>query len=118
MLQENIFDLSKNSREGIIESLKTKSGRTFYIKDEGRAVASASTTAENSLSAMVVGVCTDVNHRNKGLASVCLSALCEQLLAEAKSLCLFYDNPAAGSIYKRLGFKDIGMWSMWHKAVD
>jgi predicted GNAT family acetyltransferase len=26
--------------------------------------------------------------------------------------CLFYDNPAAGSIYRRLGFEDIGPWHL------
>ncbi|MGA0633387.1 GNAT family N-acetyltransferase, partial [Bacillus thuringiensis] len=26
---------------------------------------------------------------------------------------LFYNNPTAGRIYKRLGFKDIGMWTMY-----
>ncbi|WLD94833.1 GNAT family N-acetyltransferase [Alkalihalobacillus sp. AL-G] len=117
-LMENVFDFSNNSKEGLLQTLKTKSGRTFFIKEEELAIACASTTAENSMSAMVVGVCTDEHHRNKGLASVCLSALCEEVLTEGKSLCLFYDNPAAGSIYKRLGFKDIGKWSMWHKAVE
>jgi predicted GNAT family acetyltransferase len=41
-----------------------------------------------------------------------MNALCLDVLAEGKTLCLFYDNPKAGSIYKRLGFKDIGFWSM------
>lgn len=31
-------------------------------------------------------------------------------------LCLFYDNPAAGRIYKRIGFRDIGKWCMWTYA--
>ncbi|TKI86654.1 GNAT family N-acetyltransferase, partial [Bacillus cereus] len=32
---------------------------------------------------------------------------------ESRTLCLFYNNPVAGRIYKRLGFKDIGMWTMY-----
>ena len=39
-------------------------------------------------------------------------ALCEELLGEGKELCLFYDNPDAGTIYKKLGFEDIGFWIM------
>lgn len=27
-------------------------------------------------------------------------------------ICLFYDNPRAGSIYRALGFEDVGMWTM------
>ena len=34
------------------------------------------------------------------------------LLKEGKSLCLFYDNPKAGSIYHRLGFENIDRWTM------
>ncbi|MBZ9687115.1 hypothetical protein G9F72_012350 [Clostridium estertheticum] len=29
------------------------------------------------------------------------------------TLCLFYDNPSAGKIYKSLGFEEIGFWSLW-----
>jgi predicted GNAT family acetyltransferase len=111
------FTGSNASRESMIHSIQTKSGRSYFMKQGDHAIASVSTTAENSMSAMVVGVCTAMEHRNQGLVSRCLSALCEDVLKEGKSLCLFYDNPAAGSIYKRIGFKEIGRWTMWHKAV-
>jgi predicted GNAT family acetyltransferase len=94
-------------------SLEKGFGRAYYVKDNNVIVSSASSTAENSQSAMIVGVGTLVDHQNKGLASYCMSKLCGELLAEGKMLCLFYDNPAAGSIYKRIGFVDIGKWSMW-----
>jgi hypothetical protein len=44
--------------------------------------------------------------------SVCLSSLCRDLLGEGKTLCLFYDNPRAGSVYHRLGFETIDQWLM------
>ena len=65
------------------------------------------------MSAMIVGVATDKDYRNQGLASAVMSKLCEEVLNEGKELCLFYDNPSAGKIYKRIGFTDIGIWSMW-----
>ncbi len=111
------FSESSATRESMVHTIETKSGRTYFMKEIDKAIASVSTTAENSVSAMIVGVCTDIEYRNQGLASKCLSALCEDVLKEGKTLCLFYDNPAAGSIYKRLGFMDIGKWTMWHKTV-
>ncbi|MBT2687636.1 GNAT family N-acetyltransferase [Bacillus sp. ISL-47] len=89
------------------------SSRSYYIVDDGKMVSTASTTAENSLSAMVVGVATAENSKKKGYATQCMVKLCRQLLAENKELCLFYDNPAAGAIYKRIGFEDIGFWMMY-----
>lgn len=92
---------------------KHKTGRTYIVRDEqGTMVASASSTAENSQSAMIVAVGTRPGYERKGYATLCMEKLCSQLLAEAKTLCLFYNNPKAGKIYKRLGFTDIGMWTM------
>lgn len=87
--------------------------RCYYIEEDGLMVSSASSTAENSQSAMIVGVGTLPGHQKKGYASYCMSYICSELLAEGKMLCLFYDNPAAGNIYKRIGFVDIGKWCMW-----
>lgn len=89
-----------------------KTGRTYIMRQGGQIVASASTTAENSQSAMIVGVGTKPGYTRQGYATYCMEKLCGELLAEGKSLCLFYDNPVAGKIYKRLGFEDIGMWTM------
>lgn len=76
-------------------------------------VSMASTTAENTFSAMVVGVATLESYKKKGYATACMVKLCDQLLSEGKELCLFYDNPEAGAIYKRIGFEDIGFWMMY-----
>ncbi|RTQ95655.1 GNAT family N-acetyltransferase [Lysinibacillus telephonicus] len=93
--------------------LETKTGRTYFIRVNGEMVTTASTTAENSRSAMVVAVATKEEFKRKGLATDCMIKLCKDLLAEGKELCLFYDNPEAGKIYKRLGFEDIGFWNLY-----
>ncbi|UOQ92605.1 GNAT family N-acetyltransferase [Halobacillus shinanisalinarum] len=113
-LQNQIPEFERdNSREDSIRrGIEQKSARVYYSEDNGTMISSASTTAENSMSAMVVGVCTHPNYKRKGYASTCMLKLCQDLLADGKMLCLFYDNPEAGSIYKRLGFEDIGMWMM------
>ncbi|TCP20771.1 hypothetical protein EV207_1498 [Scopulibacillus darangshiensis] len=94
-------------------ALKNGTSRSFFIMEDGKMVSTASTTAENSLSAMVVGVATLENYKKRGYATKCMLRLCSLLLDEGKELCLFYDNPAAGAIYKRIGFEDIGYWMMY-----
>ncbi|MBO3444755.1 GNAT family N-acetyltransferase [Clostridium sp. CCUG 7971] len=97
----------------LVRKIEDKSGRIYYIENENKEIVSvAQTAAENSKSAMVVGVATREDYRNKGLLSKCLSRLCNDLLNENKTLCLFYDNPKAGRIYHRLGFETIGKWTM------
>jgi uncharacterized protein len=107
------FATSTFSVERKRETLSNGSARSYFIEEDGRIISSASSTAENSQSAMIVGVGTLSGYEKKGLASFCMSVLCAELLNEGKMLCLFYDNPAAGSIYKRIGFVDIGNWCMW-----
>jgi predicted GNAT family acetyltransferase len=90
--------------------LSDGSGRTFCAKFGGKIAAAASTTAETKTAAMVVSVMTHPDYRRGGYATSCVYRLCRELLSEGKGLCLFYDNPAAGSIYRKLGFEDIGKW--------
>jgi predicted GNAT family acetyltransferase len=111
------FRLVPTAEESFRRALATGSGRSYLIRAEGKVVSIASTTAENSRSAMVVGVCTHPDYRRLGLATACIQALCQELLHEGKSLCLFYDNPQAGSIYRRLGFRELGMWGMLYANV-
>lgn len=94
-------------------ALNNGTSRSFFIMEDGKMVSTASTTAENSLSAMVVGVATLENYKKKGYATTCVLKLCSDLLEEGKELCLFYDNPKAAAIYKRIGFEDIGFWMMY-----
>lgn len=102
--------------ERMEKKYKDKTGRGYHIKnDEKEVISSAETGAENTYSAMVLGVCTDPMYRGYGYATAVLSKLCHDLLNEGKSLCLFYDNPDAGEIYKRIGFEDIGIWSIWKR---
>lgn len=80
---------------------------------DGRLIATASTSAENSESAMVVGVATAIDCRGKGYASAVVSALCWDCFERGKKyLCLFYDNPVAGRIYNRIGFQELGQYGM------
>lgn len=106
------FHTPSTAGERMKRSMSSGAMRAYVIGDGGSMAASASTSAENSRSAMVAGVCTHPEHRGKGYATACVAALCRDVLAEGKSLCLFFDNPQAGAIYERIGFRPIGEWSM------
>lgn len=103
-----------NSLERLQNKFIHKDGRGYHIiNDKNEAISSAETTAENSYSAMIVAVCTNPSCRMNGYATAVVSKLCKDLLLEGKTLCLFYDNPAAGKIYKNLGFEEIDLWNLW-----
>lgn len=106
------FHIRTDAREMLIKSMEARTARTYYTEENGVFTSCVSTTAENSRSAMIVGVCTRNDRRRKGLATAIMKKLFKDVLNEGKALCLFYDNPDAGRIYKRLGFKDIGTWTM------
>ncbi|KGR74481.1 GNAT family N-acetyltransferase [Ureibacillus sinduriensis] len=103
-------NITVESKKRVIEN---KTGRTYFIRVDGEMATTASTTAENSSSAMIIAVATKEKFKRQGLATDCMIKLCKDLLNEGKELCLFYDNPEAGKIYKRLGFEDIGFWNMY-----
>jgi predicted GNAT family acetyltransferase len=87
-------------------------GRIFVAHHGGNIVSAALTNAETPEMAMIGGVFTPPELRNRGYATACMDALCRDLLSEGIQPCLFYDNPRAGSIYRRLGFQDIGTWRL------
>lgn len=101
---EDPSDLQKNMEKGF--------SRTYYIEEKDEPVSVVSTTAETRGAAMIVGVCTKKGYEHRGFATGCLIKMIAALKAEHKQPCLFYDNPEAGKIYKKLGFSDIGEWVM------
>lgn len=92
------------------------SGRNYGIYADGKLVSSAGSTAECSNLAMAVAVCTDPDYRDHRYASACIARLSNELLKEGKTPCLFYNAPNAAKIYKGLGYRDIGTWTMIKKG--
>jgi len=87
-------------------------GRYVVTQDGANIVSAVCTSVETSNAAMVGGVFTPEQGRNRGYATAAMIHLCSELIIEGKQPCLFYANPAAGSIYRRLGFEDIGPWHL------
>lgn len=88
--------------------------RVYLAEVEGQVAAAALTNAETAAQAMVGGVYTPPNWRGRGLAGAVCSALCAALQAEQKTPVLYWKNPAAGAVYARMGFREIGVWrAVW-----
>ncbi|MGL4914164.1 MAG: GNAT family N-acetyltransferase [Romboutsia sp.] len=111
-LYEVIDEFENTSSDNIRNGLRT--GRGYCVEIDSQVVAMAKSTSENKTHAMIVGVGTHPNYRKKGLATKCTIKICSELLKENKIPCLFYDNEEAGKIYKRIGFKDIGYWTIYY----
>lgn len=111
-LHQLCFPDSLNDPEEQRLTLTNHSGRLYGIFADGRLASVAGSTAECSTLAMAIGVATDPACRGRGYAAACIAKLSAALLAEGKTPCLFYDNPSAARIYKALGYRDIGDWSL------
>ncbi|MEF9893587.1 MAG: GNAT family N-acetyltransferase [Anaerorhabdus sp.] len=103
---------------GMKKSIEDKTGRTYFLKKDSKIVSVASSTAETKGLAMIVGVATLPEYRGLGYASEIMKKLCMDLLSEDKVPCLFYNNPAAGRIYHRIGFEDIGRWALRRNKAE
>ncbi len=88
--------------------------RIWLAEADGEILSAALTNAELPDAAMIGGVYTRPQLRGRGLGRAVCSALCAELLAEKKQPVLYWKTPAAGAVYRRLGFHSIGQWrSIW-----
>ena len=100
-----------------------RDGRVYLALDATGAIgAAALTNAETQTPprlAMVGGVFTLPAQRGRGLAASVCSVLCASLLADGITPVLYWKHPAAGHIYRELGFQPIGTWrSVWLERID
>lgn len=102
------------SREEYIASqlgtLRAADRRTLFLCMDGKMVASCATIRETSRSAIIIGVVTHPDYRRRGYGTELLVELCSALLSEGRYPYLFYDNPAARSVYLRLGATEVCEW--------
>ena len=92
--------------------IETGAGRHLLIEQNGILYCQANSTAETPRAAMIAGVATRADHRRQGMAKAVVSQLCQQLLDEGKTPCLFTDSEEAAALYRRLGFVPAGSWVM------
>ncbi len=106
---------AKGDEEAINYFLRNsgENGTTVFIEEDGIVAATASAVYETKKSAMIVAVATHDDHRQKGLGKKVMHYLMDLYVNhKGKTLCLYYDDPRAEKLYKRLNFVDIDRWSM------
>lgn len=88
-------------------------GYGFGIKVNNKLVSLAQGVNDFESYVTISGVCTDPEFEGKGYATLCTSTLCKKYINDDKEIFLFYNNPLAGNIYKKLGFQECGIWSRY-----
>jgi len=107
-------DAGKMTRSRRAIQRPLQAGRVFVAEVNGEIVSAALTNAETDDLAMIGGVYTPPSHRNRGYASSVMTELCRSLLNDGKRPVLYYEDPAAATVYHRLGFRERGVWrSVW-----
>ena len=113
---EELDSVRKKTEEEFIQYLLDNSdgnGTTVFIEEDNQVIASASAVGETKRTAMIVGVATHPDYRNQGLGHIVLHYLLNLYInKKGKTLCLYYDDEAAGYLYEKLGFVKINDWIM------
>jgi predicted GNAT family acetyltransferase len=105
------------TRENVASKVTT--GRVFVVEEPGlafgrpRIVSCALLNIEGHDAGLIGGVFTMPSARGRGCAAACTASLSLDLQADGKIPCLFYENPVAGRVYRRLGFTGGGHWAVF-----
>ena len=94
--------------------------RTYVAETQGRLVSAASTSAETARAAMIGGVWTAPDARNRGHSTAVVAELSRELRGEGRRPFLFYlvDNAPAAAVYARVGYRVAGRWSVAYIAPE
>lgn len=85
--------------------------RLKAVEKEGRLISFAMTSAETEKSAIISGVFTDKNYRNRGFGEAALMSLVKSLTADNKTVYIMTAEEKMTSYYEKRGLKKIGLWS-------
>lgn len=109
------------SRDNV--AAKLAEPRVFVVEEPAttlwpaRIVSCALLNVEGRDAGLIGGVFTLPEARGKGYAAACTAAISQDLQRDGKLPCLFYENPVAGRVYRRLGFEDAGLWALLFLAA-
>lgn len=72
--------------------------------------------AQSDFYSLIVGVATHPNYVRQGYAQACLHKLLEKMFQTQRSVYLQYDDPYAGKLYEKLGFKVIDQVAFYTRS--
>lgn len=98
-------------KEQLLSRLQEGMGRNYILKRDGKIVHHAATYAELENLAVISGVITSEDYRGKGIGTLAVRKLCDDLLKEGKKPCLFYYTKQAEQFYQKLGFERGTGWA-------
>ena len=105
--QRECFEDPSESEAVLTEMLDSKEICIKIIKnDSNEIISSGRVSGETSKAGMLTRIGTLKSEESKGFATAITAALTLYCLENDKKACLFYNEPAAGSIYHRLGYQD------------
>jgi predicted GNAT family acetyltransferase len=102
--------------DNIRTRISSGEGIHMFMRRDGKIAAHGNTFAQTKHAAFVSGIFTLPDCRGKGYATQIVAALCRKLLDAGRTPVLSYDNPSAGAIYHRVGFRVIDRLSFFHAA--
>ncbi|AKA49836.1 hypothetical protein VO56_00920 [Mycoplasmopsis gallinacea] len=107
---------SQNLDKHFLEGAFDKDAYWGFVIDKDNKIAShASISAYTDKTVMIGGVFTLSEYRNQKLATKCMVKLCDYIIKQrGKIPVLFYENPIAGEVYQKLGFKVNGILTVIH----
>ena len=98
-------------KEQLLTRLSEGMGRNYVLKRDGEFIHHAATYAELDNLAVISGVITREDWRGKGVGTLAVRKLCDDLLKEGKKPCLFYYTKQAEGFYKKIGFEEGTGWA-------
>lgn len=98
-------------KEQLLTRKKEGFGRNYILKRDGEIIHHAATYAELDNLAVISGVITRKDWRGKGVGTLAIRKLCDDLLKEGKKPCLFYYTKQAAGFYKKIGFEEGTGWA-------
>lgn len=98
---------------------RVRSMRTYVAQVGTRLVSAASTSGETPVAAMIGGVWTAPDARNRGYSTAVVAALSRELLEQRRTPYLFYllDNVPAAAVYAKAGYRVVGRWSVAYLSL-